>query len=114
MKEKNLVYGIGGEVSACQYLKDKKYQIKSVNYRTKLGEIDIIAKKDDTTVFIEVKQRQTLAFGRPSEAVDYRKQQKIRKMASLYMLRYKLHNSPVRFDVIEILDDKINHIEGAF
>ena len=65
-------------------------------------------------MFIEVKARQTLAYGRPSEAVNHYKQQKIRSVASLYLVKNNLNDSPCRFDVIEVLDGEINHIENAF
>lgn len=114
MKEYNKINGTIGEIDAVQYLKNKKYQIIATNYRNRIGEIDIIAKDENTLVFVEVKRRATLAFGRPCEAVDFRKQQKIRKVAELYLLTTKQYYADVRFDVIEILGDEINHIENAF
>lgn len=114
MKEKNIVCGVSGEINACQYLKDKKYIIEKTNFKTNVGEIDIVARKGRTIVFVEVKKRETLVYGRPSEAVDQRKQNKIRNTAQLYLLKNKLASSPVRFDVIELIGDKINHIENAF
>lgn len=114
MKELNRVKGISGESEACQYLKGKKYIIEKVNYTTGIGEIDIIAKQGKTIVFIEVKKRETLSYGRPSEAVNQRKQDKIRKVAQLYLIKNKLSSSSLRFDVIEIIGDNINHIENAF
>ena len=114
MKELNRVKGISGESEACQYLKGKKYIIEKVNYTIGIGEIDIIAKQGKTIVFIEVKKRETLSYGRPSEAVNQRKQDKIRKVAQLYLIKNKLSSSSLRFDVIEIIGDNINHIENAF
>ena len=113
-KEFNSIQGSIGEFNAIKYLENKKYKILEKNYKNKLGEIDIIASFKNTIVFIEVKRRITLAFGRPSEAVGVYKQQKIRKIASLYLIKNKLTNSPCRFDVIEVLDNEINHIENAF
>lgn len=114
-KELNKVEGLTGEVIASNYLKKRKYKILETNYKNRLGEIDIIALQKKTIVFVEVKSRSTLAFGRPSEAVDARKQNKIRGVASLYLLQNKLTDSQVRFDVIEIIDNTIiNHIENAF
>lgn len=116
MNERNLAEGFKGEKQACDFLmKDKRYAIIATNYRNKVGEIDIIARDKKTLVFVEVKARSTLAFGRPCEAVDYRKQQKIRRVAESYLIFKKLYDKvPVRFDVIEILGEKINHIENAF
>lgn len=113
-KEFNTVQGAVGEFDACKYLENKKYKILEQNYKNRLGEIDIIASYKNAIIFIEVKKRSTLAFGRPSEAVDARKQQKIRKTATLYLIQHKLMDSACRFDVIEVLDKEINHIENAF
>ena len=59
------IYGIQGETLAEQFLRDKKYSILEKNYTTKIGEIDIIAKKDDIIVFVEVKARNSKRFGMP-------------------------------------------------
>ena len=114
MKYLNHVYGVQGEVLAAEYLKYKKYKILERNYTTKIGEIDIIAQKDDTIIFVEVKQRDTKRFGLPREAVTPYKQNKVRTVASQYLLAKKFMNSKIRFDVVEILGDNITHIENAF
>lgn len=106
--------GMGGETLAEKYLKENKYTILKRNYQTKIGEIDIIAKKENTIVFVEVKQRATLKYGYPREAVTPYKQNKIRQTALCYLKQNKLINSSVRFDCIEILNDKITHIENCF
>ena len=103
------------ETMAAEYLKNKGYEIISQNFFSKNGEIDIIAKDTDTIVFCEVKYRSNTRYGLPEEAVDYRKQDKIRKTAAYYLYR---NNFPVetrvRFDVIAVLGEKITHIEDAF
>ncbi len=113
-KNFNLIEGTKGELLAINYLKKIKYNIIETNYKNKLGEIDIIAKINNTIVFVEVKERETSLFGRPCEAVDYVKQNKIRNVATLYLIKNKLMDSLVRFDVIEVIDNKINHIINAF
>lgn len=114
-KEFNKVEGASGEFNAVEYLEKKKYKILEKNHKNRLGEIDLIAQYKDMIVFVEVKARSTLMFGRPSEAVDYRKQQKIRNIASLYLLQHKKMDSQCRFDVIEVIgQSEINHIENAF
>ena len=85
-----------------------------VNYKNKIGEIDIIAKKDDRIIFVEVKQRTTAKFGYPREAVNYTKQRKIINVAQVYLKSKGLANSLIRFDVIEILAGEITHLENAF
>ena len=114
MKELNRAMGIKGEVLAKSFLIKKGYKILFTNYSTKLGEIDIIAKHKGYVVFVEVKQRETCTFGRPSEAVDEIKQQKIRRVATYFLKQYKLFDCDCRFDVIEIIGEEINHIENAF
>lgn len=114
IKQYNKVEGAIGEFDACDYLRKKKYLIIEKNHRNKLGEIDIIAQDKKMIVFVEVKSRSTLKFGRPSEAVDIRKQQKLRKTASLYLLQHQKFDCQCRFDVIEVIGKEINHIENAF
>ncbi len=110
----NKKVGGKGEFVAAECLKNKGYKIVKTNYTNKIGEIDIIAYHDDAIVFVEVKTRSTSNFGYGKEAVDFRKQQKIRNVATAYLKQNKLLDSSCRFDVIEINNDKIDHIENAF
>lgn len=108
-----------GEELAANYLQSLGYQILERNYLAKFGEIDIIAKLNDTIAFVEVKTRKNSVFGTPGQAVNYRKQSKIIKTANLYKMNCHDETVTYRFDVIEIYYDsfekyKINHIEGAF
>ena len=114
MKQLNHVLGVEGETLAKQFLIDNGYKIIALNYKTKIGEIDIVAKTGDTTVFVEVKDRKTKRFGMPREAVTPYKQNKIKLVATQYMLSHKLMDSKVRFDCIEILGYTITHIQNAF
>ena len=115
-KHDNKITGSSGEKKAVQYLKSNGFIILETNFSTDIGEIDIIAASGDTLVFIEVKTRKTIAFGFPSEAVDYRKQNKISMVASQYIKKRMMYGVKIRFDVIEIILDeiKINHYENAF
>lgn len=113
----NPVVGKSGENIVLNYLKKNSYKIIDKNYKNKIGEIDIIAfdKTNEELVFIEVKSRTSLEFGLPSEAVDFRKQNKIRITASLFLIKNKKYEDKIRFDVIEILNNEItNHIKYAF
>ena len=78
------------------------------------GEADIIAKKNETLIFIEVKTRFNDDFGRPAEAVGYSKQQKYRRIAEYFMLSENITDTAIRFDVAEVLGKEINYIENAF
>ena len=111
---KNIINGQIGEELATELLKKKSYKILQRNYKNVLGEIDIIAKDKDYLLFVEVKFRNTRMFGRASEAVDKRKQHKIRQVALLYLKQKRQLESNVRFDVVEVYDNEINHIENAF
>ena len=114
-KVRNKIEGDRGEILAVEFLKNKGYKIVETNYKNKLGEIDIVAIDKKTLVFVEVKCRSTLAFGRPYEAVDERKQQKIRRVAELYLLIKHKYYADCRFDIVEVLSDEvIGHIENAF
>ncbi|RMA97647.1 YraN family protein [Hydrogenothermus marinus] len=99
---------------AKEYLKNKGYQILATNFYSKFGEIDIIAKDKNTLVFIEVRSKSYEAFGLPEETIDKPKIQKIIKTAQLFIEKENIDYDEIRFDVISILNDKINHIESAF
>ena len=106
--------GRQGEAVAFNYLIENNYKILSTNFTCKIGEIDIIAQQKDVIVFVEVKARSTSKFGLPREAVTPYKQRKIKMVATYYLQKTKNFNRSCRFDVIEILDGKINHIVNAF
>lgn len=94
--------GKGGEDLAVKLLKGKGYKIVGRNYRTRLGEVDIIAKDGETVVFVEVKTRATAAYGTAKEAVGYTKKKRFIAAAKDYIARHGLSESPARFDVVSI------------
>ena len=106
--------GRAGEVKAAEFLKKKGFKIIKTNYKTYIGEIDIIAEDGEYTVFIEVKTRTSEDFGMPSEAVTIAKQQKYYRVATEYLQKVKKLDTPCRFDVVEIENGQINHIIDAF
>ena len=93
--------GPWGEALAAEYLRKKHYRIEAMNYRTRLGEIDIIASNRQYLVFCEVKLRKSADFAAAREFVDARKQQRLRTTALLYLSQHETPLQP-RFDVIEI------------
>ena len=107
-------YGTEGEQAARDYLAARGAKILEMNYRRPTGEIDIIARAGKTLLFVEVKRRSSLRYGRPAEAVNAAKQTHILRTAQLYLQENGLEDAPARFDVIEILPEGIRHIEGAF
>lgn len=108
------VFGQEGESAARSYLVSKGAKILEMNFRRPSGEIDIIAKHKKTILFVEVKRRSSLRFGRPAEAVNPAKQTHILRTAMMYLQENSLEDVPIRFDIIEILPDGVNHIENAF
>ena len=85
MKFFNKVKGNCGEIIAKNYLKSQKFKIIEQNYKNFCGEVDFVVKDEQTLVFVEVKARESLLFGRPCEAVDKQKQRKIKKVALSYL-----------------------------
>lgn len=103
------------EEKAIRYLKENNFQIVKQNYRCKVGEIDIIAVKDNILRFIEVKYRKTDLYGNPLEVVNQRKQNKIIKAASWFLNENKqFENVQCSFDVIAITDNYIEYIFNSF
>ena len=115
MKKNNREIGAKAEKIACWFLKQQGYEILEQNFYTRVGEIDIIARDEHTLVFVEVKYRKDDKKGYPAQAVDIRKQAKIRKSAMYYLKKNQLSfEQPIRFDVVEILGKKIRVIKHAF
>lgn len=105
-----------GEKLAKKFLEEREYQIICQNFRSRQGEIDIIAKdKDNTIVFVEVKTRTTVEFGNPAEAVNETKVEHILKTAKYYLYSNRIIDSNIRFDIIEVFifrgRNKVNHIK---
>jgi putative endonuclease len=92
-----------GEDVACRELARRGYAILARRFRTRYGEIDIVARDGPALVFVEVKTRSSRRFGTPAEAVTGRKQAKIALMASEFLLRRGLQQVPCRFDVVAVL-----------
>jgi putative endonuclease len=94
--------GKSGEDLACRELQRLGYAILARRYRTRYGEIDIVALDGPTIVFVEVKARTTDRFGVPAEAVTLDKQARITAMAQDYLARRHLLDPPCRFDVVAV------------
>jgi putative endonuclease len=110
--------GERGENVAAKFLTQAGYKILQRNYRSRLGEIDIVARQGRTLVFVEVKTRAD-AQPRPEDQVNAEKQHQITKSASLYLNRFGHPQPPARFDVIAIVwpegrEPQIEHHQNAF
>lgn len=102
MSDRRKVLGAYGEDAARRYLVQQGYRILASNYKTKLGEIDIIAQDKDTICFIEVKARSSSAKGVPAESVTGLKQQRIAKAALLFLKQKRMLDARARFDVVSV------------
>lgn len=109
--------GKEGEVEACNYLRKNGFQIVTTNYRFDKAEVDIIARKDDVLVAVEVKTRSTKDFGLPQ---DFLKPQQIKRLVKAvnHYVEIKDLDVEVRFDVIAVISQnkkkEIEHLEDAF
>jgi len=118
---KNNLSGAWGEAVAAEYIQKKKYKILATGYRSRFGEIDLIAANKKFLAFVEVKLRKNDRFAAAHEFVDRRKQDRIRTTAAYYLSEFPTELQP-RFDVIEIYapegtmtkSPQIHHIEDAF
>ena len=113
-----LALGKYGEQLACEELARRGYHVLATGYRTKSGELDIVAQDKEYLVFVEVKARQGGSFGDPEEAVTLQKQRKLVWMATDYLARNGLSDVPCRFDVVGIDTDitppRVTVIPDAF
>lgn len=102
LRPDNRELGRLGENAACEFLKAGGYEIVERNWRVRSGEIDIIARRDRMTVFVEVKARSGGGFGLPEESVTPAKANRIRLLATEYLSTAGVHGE-VRFDVIAVM-----------
>ncbi len=115
MMKNNRELGTKFELKAIEYLKKEGYKILNHQFRCKSGEIDVICTQNNVIIFVEVKYRKDIKNGYPREAVNYKKQIKIRRVAEFYILKNNINNKDFRFDVIEIVGENgIEHIQNAF
>jgi putative endonuclease len=109
--------GRKGEDLAASYLRELGWEIVERNYRTWLGEIDLVCRDRGTLVFVEVKTRTATDFARPDESVTQRKQAKLRRLVEDYLVKHRLETADVRFDVLGVTlkgrRPEFDHIVGA-
>ncbi len=114
----HILLGKSGEDQAVEFLKNQGYKIWARNYKTKLGEIDIIAADKDTVCFIEVKTRHSDKYGLPQEAILKPKQNQIAKVALTFLKEKNLLQQKARFDVVSVVyaqeNPRLDLIKDAF
>lgn len=106
--------GLRGEQEACRYLKRKGMKLVASRVRLGRGEIDLIMKDKDTTVFVEVKYRPQGEAGEGLWAVTPDKRRRLCRAAALYLESNGLWDTPARFDVIEITAQGVHYVPNAF
>jgi putative endonuclease len=112
-----LALGRHGERAAVVYLEERGYRILATNWRTRFGEIDVVAEQAGTVVFVEVRTRRTAGFGTAAESIDARKQRQLVLMARQYLQRHA-PNASARIDVIAVSAAgqgglEVEHLIGA-
>ena len=95
-----LPFGRRSEIDGAAYLRSIGFRVIASGYRTREGEIDLIAWEGSVLVFVEVKALQSMAP--PEDAVGYRKQQRVMRAAKSYIAQYRLHEASYRFDVLAV------------
>lgn len=119
-KDRRRETGRIGEQLAAQHLKEKGYTILEMNWHHPLGELDLIAKKGDCLVIVEVRTTRSRNFGYGFQSINRQKQQQVRKLALLYLQNGHFPDISFRIDVISVLlastDEpiQIDHLKGAF
>jgi putative endonuclease len=113
------VLGRDGEAIAVRHLEGKGYRIIDRNWRCAQGEIDIVARQNDETVFVEVKTRSSIAYGHPFEAITTQKLARLRRLAGAWCLTTSTAPRHIRIDVVSVIvgraqEPAIEHIEAVF
>ncbi|RNM38150.1 YraN family protein [Eggerthella sinensis] len=100
---RNADLGRRGEDAAARFLDRRGYEIVERNWTCAAGEADIVARDEETVVFVEVKTRSSCERGLPSEAVDAEKRERYERIAALFLQGYDVVDVPVRFDIISLV-----------
>ncbi len=111
--------GAAAERRAADFLKRAGLTLIARNYRSPFGEIDLIMRQDEVTVFVEVRSRARTDYGTPGESVDRRKQERLRATAEYYLQRdAEASNRPCRFDIVAITPspegERVEWLRNAF
>ena len=107
--------GAHGENLTSRWYGDQGYEVLHRNWRCSEGEVDLVLRSGDTIVFCEVKTRTSAAFGTPAEAVGYRKQSKLRRLAAMYLAEQRPgFAAGIRFDVACVTSGAVEVVENAF
>jgi putative endonuclease len=117
MTNHNQLVGGYGERLACRYLVSQGLELLDRNWRSRAGELDVVARDGDDLVFVEVKTRRSTRYGHPAEAVVPAKARRLRRLAGLWLAANGMRGERIRFDVISVLLGRsvaVQHLRGAF
>jgi putative endonuclease len=110
--------GRAGEAVAARWLRQRGWRIVAERFRSGRRDLDLIAVRDGTVAFVEVKTRLGTAFGDPVEAVDWRKRRELARSARVWIDRFGRPGQVYRFDVVGVLVEgervRVRHVEDAF
>lgn len=106
--------GKEAEIEAQRHLEKKGYRLLDSNYRTPLGEVDLVMEKGATVVFVEVRKRRSSGYGGAAESVTKKKQDRVGRAAMMYVKSKYLTGRNFRFDVVAVQGTVLTHIENAF
>lgn len=111
-------FGRRGDELAANHYRRLGFTVLEQNFRCREGEIDIVAERDSLLVFCEVKTRHTSRWGEPSEAVGFRKQQRLRRLAACWLADRRPRFRDLRFDVVSVIirdeESEVTLIADAF
>jgi putative endonuclease len=111
-------FGNEGEDASARFLEANGYVVLARNFRCRYGELDLVAEKNGTICFVEVRMRSTSIWGDPSQTVQGAKQRRVVKSALHYLQAHALRNRMIRFDVVSVLgrgkDAVVEHLPNAF
>jgi putative endonuclease len=106
--------GYAGERAAMRHLLRHGYRIEAHRFRLGHHDLDLVARQGNVVVFVEVKTRGSLRFGRPVEAVGRRKRSAMARMAEVWRIRFGQPEDRYRFDVISVEPEGVTHIQDAW
>ena len=113
MRTRREVGGRGEDLAAAWYVSNG-YEVVDRNWRCRYGELDLVLRSGRTVVFCEVKARSGVGYGTPAEAMTRDKKQRIRFLAARWLEDAKPRPGEIRFDVVAVLGDDVEVLEGAF
>ena len=115
MGHRHLELGRRGEAMAAAVYEGRGYRVLARNWRDgRAGELDLVVTRARLLVVCEVKTRSSVAFGHPAEAVDWRKQARLRRLAAAFLAQNEVRPAEVRFDVASVIAGEVEIIEAAF